>query len=190
MSNFDFSRQFGKLTVDGIMAAISAVAPFLLLFLAIGTFIGVGIFQADYYRHIFTPRFAANAATMAVFVSVLHQAIRFGLLVASMRDFSDNKPWNGWLGLIGSVALVWYDMKVAGWLAQVWASDGMAEAATYKSTVVFLILLGLLLECRLILTVDGASFGKPGNRRATVGNGQPAESQTQYHYSTNGNGRH
>lgn len=185
MSNFDFSKQLNKLTVKSIMATISEAAPFLLLFLAVGTFVGVGIFQTDYYRHIFAPRFASNAGVMAVFVAVLHQAIRFGLLVASMRDFSDNRAWNGWLGLIGSLALVVYDVKVAGWLAQVWATGGIAEAATYKSTVVFLILLGLLLEYRLILTVDGTKFGKPGNVQPApkIPN---AATKSGYQYSANG----
>jgi len=72
-------------------------------------------------------------------------------LVASVRDFSDDKRFNGWLGLLGSVGLVLHDLSVSKNIALMWSPD---NPLPYTGLFSFLILIGLLLEFRLILTVD------------------------------------
>jgi len=83
-------------------------------------------------------------------------------VVSSVRDFADAKRGAGWLGLLGSVALVAYDIKISSSVATLWANEAF-DASVYSSTIVFLILLGLLLEVRLVLTmVKRAPLKKAG----------------------------
>lgn len=135
---------------SGIMREISKAAPFALLACAILSFIAVGVFSIDYYQELFAKRFTESARFMAIMVAVIQEAVRFGLLIASIRDFADKKYLNGWLGLLGSVALVLHDVSIAKDLALIWNAD---NPKPYSSILIFLILIGLLLEIRLILTV-------------------------------------
>lgn len=181
-----------KFDVARIMQKISEAAPFMLLVMAFGTFLAVGIFWADYFKAILTARFTSSAGAMAIFLAIIHEAVRFGLLVASIRDFSDHKSFNGWLGLVASIGLVAHDVTVAGDVANLWAND-LATAGTYKMMFIFLIVLGLVLELRLILTVEKASMGKPEGRKET---NRKAEERTTADVAMDillngtGNGRH
>ena len=132
------------------------IAPSLLLGIAALTFLGVGIFHTNFYTAVFVSRFGeVGALCFAIFLAIIHEFTRFALLVASIRDFSDDKAANGWLGLLGSVALVAYDIKISSYVADLWANDSFSPGV-YSSTIIFLILLGLLLEVRLVLTMPKA----------------------------------
>ena len=136
--------------VGAIMREISKAAPLLLLLAAVGSFFAVGIFAVDYYESLFS-RFGTHARTMAVLIASIQELVRFALLVATIRDFSDEKRFNGWLGLLGSVALVFHDISVARSIASMWSPDAPGQ---YAAVLIFLILVGLGLEIRLALTVD------------------------------------
>lgn len=140
-----------------VMLELSKVAPFALITCALLSFIAVGVFCVDYYESLFLIRFKESARIMAILVAVIQELVRFGLLIASIRDFSDKKPFNGWLGLVGSLALVVHDIGIAKDIATVWSSK---TPELYSGIFIFLILIGLLLEIRLVLTVDGAKLGK------------------------------
>ena len=156
--------------VSSIMRTVSEYAPFALLIMAIGTFLTVGIFWYDYYAHIFGSRFAPWAAvSMGAFAAIIKEGVRLSLLVSSIRDFSDKRRGNGWLGLLASIALVWYEISTTQQVAQLWAEGEAATADTYRGFIIFMVLLGLVLELRLILTVPGASLGKP--KRGQSANG-------------------
>jgi len=146
MTNVTTSFDAGK-----IMREISRFAPFTLLVCALLSFIAVSIFAVDYYETLFTTRFTKNARVMAILVAVIQEAVRFGLLVSSIRDFSDKKPLNGWLGLIGSLVLVIHDISIANDLALLWNAE---NPSPYSGILIFPILTGLLLEIRLILTLS------------------------------------
>ena len=135
------------------MLTVAAWAPFVLTVLAFGTFLGVGIFFVDYYQQVLSFRFGSNAVAFAIFLAVIHEAVRFALLVSSLRDFGDKKPLNAWLGLVGSIGLVWHDIAVSKSLSAMYATQG-ADSNTFAGLLSFLILLGLLLEIRLILTIE------------------------------------
>jgi len=136
--------------VSAMMREISKAAPLLLLIAAIASFAAVGIFAVDYYESLLT-RFGSYSRAMAVLIASIQELVRFALLVATIRDFSDEKRFNGWLGLIGSVALVLHDVSVARSIAAMWSPD---NPLPYSSVLIFLILVGLGLEIRLALTVD------------------------------------
>jgi hypothetical protein len=143
VQNFDVTR---------IMHSVSNYAPFVLMVLAFLSFFAVGVFWVDYYKTLFAPRFGDNSFIMAILIGIIQEAVRFGLLVASMRDFTDDKRFNGWLGLIGSIGLVWHDMSVCKEVAKLWNEQ---NSAAYSGVIMFLILVGLILEARLILTMAG-----------------------------------
>lgn len=128
-------------------------APALLLGIAGLTFLGVGIFHANFYTSVFLSRFGeVGSLAFAIFLAIVHELTRFALVVSSVRDFSDGRTGSGWLGLLGSVALVAYDIKMSGSVSMLWANDSF-DAGIYSGTIIFLILLGLLLEVRLVLTL-------------------------------------
>ncbi len=171
VKQFSMSNLQKHQDVKRIMENVSNAAPFALLLMAIGTFLAVGIFRTDYYTEIFAVRLGGiSALSMAIFVAILEEGVRLALLISSVRDFSDRRKGNGWLGLIGSVALVAYEIQTSIHVAGMWASEGAATLPTYRTLLIFLILTGLLLEIRLILTIPGASLGKPPAR-----NGQAKE---------------
>jgi hypothetical protein len=138
--------------VTNIMFRISDFAPFVLMVLAFLSFFAVGVFWHDYYTTLLESRFTSSAPAMAVLISIIQEAVRFGLLVASMKDFTDSKPYNGWLGLAGSIGLVWHDASVCKEVAKVWNAE---NPEPYAALIMFLIIVGLVLELRLILTMSG-----------------------------------
>lgn len=140
-----------------IMHEISKFAPFALLICALFSFVAVSIFTVDYYEHLFQKRFTENARFMAIVVAVIQEAVRFGLLVTSIKDFSDKKPANGWIGLAGSIVLVVHDISIAKDISHLWSPE---NPTPYSGILIFLILIGLLLEIRLILTLSGSSREK------------------------------
>jgi hypothetical protein len=140
-----------------VMQEFSKIAPFALILCALLSFISVGVFCVDYYDSLFKERFDEYSMSMAVMVAVIQELVRFGLLIASIRDFSDKKPFNGWLGLVGSVGLVFHDISICKDIATVWSPE---NPSLYSDIFVFLILIGFLLEIRLVLTIRNASFSK------------------------------
>lgn len=151
MTNLDQSFD-----ASNVMREISKAAPLLLLICALGSFICFGFFSVNYYAKLFEP-VGVHSRTMAITMAVITELVRFALLVASIRDFSDKKRFNGWLGLLGSVALVFHDVNVARSIA---AMFDAANPTPYSTAFIFLILLGFGLEIRLILTMSNPNkFG-------------------------------
>lgn len=140
---------------EKIMLQISAAAPFALTLLAFATFLSVGIFFVDYYSAVLAFRFGAGAFYFAIFLALIQELTRFALLVSSVRDFGEKRSLNAWLGFIGSIALVYHDVKTANSIAAMYAAQQGAEtSATFSGLLIFLVLVGLLLELRLILTIE------------------------------------
>ena len=151
VNSFDTSR---------IMLEISKAAPLALLVFAFLSFFAVGVFAIDYYQTLFEPRFGRMAKAMAILIAIIQEAVRFGLLITSIRDFADKKKFNGWLGLLGSTGLVIHDISLCNNIAKMWSAT---DPLPYSSLFMFLILIGLLLEFRLILTV-----GKDQDKKTLV----------------------
>lgn len=141
-----------------VMLSLSRFAPFALISCALLSFFAVGFFCVDYYEELFKERFDDAARPLAIMVALIQELVRFALLIASVRDFSDKRAFNGWLGLAGSVALVIHDAGIAKEVATMWSKQNPDQ---YAGIFLFLIFVGALLEIRLILTVNGASLGKP-----------------------------
>lgn len=135
------------------MNRVADLTPAILTALAFTTFGVVGIFFTDYYTELFAPRFGGASFYMGVTLALIQEATRFGLLISSMRDFSEGKATNAYLGLIGSVGLVYHDVKTSGAVAAMYATSA-SPAPVFSGLITFLVLLGLLLEIRLILTMN------------------------------------
>lgn len=152
------STKVNSFDTTSIMLEISKAAPLALLVFAFLSFLAIGVFAVDYYEFLFESRFGRMAKPMAILIAVIQEAVRFGLLITSIRDFADKKKFNGWLGLVGSIGLVLHDISLSNSIAKLWSPD---NPLPYSSLFMFLILIGLLLEFRLILTV-----GKSSNNQA------------------------
>jgi len=135
---------------DSVVENISNIVPIGLVVLALLSFIAIGIFSVDYYDELLKVRFNGAAFGMAILLATIQEAVRFGLLVTSIRDFSIGSKAIGWLGLLGSLGLVFHDIYLAYDIANMWSAS---NPQPYSGIFLFLILIGLLLEIRLILTL-------------------------------------
>lgn len=160
-----------KLDVSSLIREISKIAPFALIACALLSFIAVGIFSVDYYEHLFLKRFTNSAFAMAVMVASIQEAVRFGLLISSVRDFSEKNAVRGWLGLIASAWLVFHDIAISKELAMVWNPE---NPTPYTGILVFLIVIGLVLELRLILTVSAEKKYKKSGQNGQIKNAHTA----------------
>lgn len=143
-----------NISLRDFINSLSKAAPILLTLCALLSFIAVGIVCFDYYNELFKVRFGSNSIYMAILASAIQEFVRFGLLMASIKDFSEKKSLNGWIGLTGSAVLVWHDLSLSSSIAQIWSIE---NASAYESILWFLILVGLLLEIRLVLTVSSSN---------------------------------
>lgn len=159
-------KNLPELSTNGIMEKISQYAPFSILFFALLSFVAVGVFKVDYYTEKFGTRFD-NAMAMAIVMAVISEGVRAALLITSSRDFIKGEKTNGWLGLLASVGIVIYEWNVAGNIAKVWSAEA---PELYKGIFLFLIIVGLVLELRLVLTLSVGSSQK-ATQRATATNG-------------------
>ena len=160
-------KNLPHVTTNGIMEKISQYAPFSILLFAILSFIAIGVFKVDFYTEKFGTRFE-NAMAMAIVMAVISEGVRAALLITSSRDFINGEKTNGWLGLLASVGIVIYEWNVAGNIATVWSAEA---PELYKGIFLFLIVVGLVLELRLVLTLSVGSSGKATTRFNGSGNG-------------------
>jgi hypothetical protein len=157
-------KNLPQLSTNGIMEKISQYAPFSILLFALLSFIAVGVFKVDYYTEKFGTRFD-NAMAMAIVMAVISEGVRAALLITSSRDFINGEKTNGWLGLLASVGIVIYEWNVAGNIATVWSAEA---PELYKGIFLFLIIVGLVLELRLVLTLSVGSSQTATNKRTTA----------------------
>ena len=151
-----------------LVEQFTRIAPALLLTIAALTFFGVATFHTNFYTDVFLSRFGyVGSLSFAIFLAVVHELTRFALLVSSVRDFTSKRLGAGWLGLLGSLALVAYDIKISSSVAALWANESF-DAGIYSSTIIFLIMLGLLLEVRLVLTYSRLNGSKASQNGATA----------------------
>lgn len=147
-----------SLTVNDIMQKAGGGAPFALLAFATLTFVFVGIFSGVYMHSEFQGKFSVSSSVaMAAFAAALVEGIRFSLLISSFRDFSDSKPLNGWIGLVASLGLVFFDIQHASSIAEFWGSPFVGHLFRW------VVVLGFVLELRLILTGNTTSFSRPSS---------------------------
>ncbi|MCB0643723.1 MAG: hypothetical protein KDC44_18880 [Phaeodactylibacter sp.] len=139
-----------NVTARQIIVWLSEAAPVLIVLLATASFVLIGSFKADFYAHQYEPRFGERALFAGVATAALFGLVRLVPLITSFRDFSNSRQASGWLGLLGSFAMVWYEISEASAVAQVW---NPSEPVFYSRMITFVVLLGVGLEIRAILTV-------------------------------------
>lgn len=145
MSNLQF-------TAKGMTDFISRITPASIVILAILSFLAMGIFHFDFLSQIMGNRLSPGVVVfMAAMGALLISGSRFIALMASARDFANGNQWGGWIGLVGSVALLAYELTTVGKMAEMW-TEYAAHMANYLR---FAIILGFGLELRLILSVAG-----------------------------------
>ena len=150
------STNLENLTLSSVMKSISAITPGLILISALGTFGVLGYFQADYYHRILSDSYGSSALMGVVIASII-ELVRFVLLLSSMRDFEAKKTLSGVLGLIASIGLVVHDWSICNELGEVLGLNVFF--------LNFLVVLGLILEFRLILTVDSKKTPAGGKKQ-------------------------
>lgn len=126
---------------------------FLLLFAAL-TFISLMVFKIEFWLIAFNVKFpAALAWAMAVGIAIIVEGTRFSLMVSSAEDIAKGHKTNFWLGMLGSIALLIYEVfYMASEIGTTWSDTD----DTYTNLFKFLAVLGMLLELRLCLLMNGS----------------------------------
>lgn len=145
-------------TTKKTMNALAIQADLFLLIFAVLSFVLLIIFKSDYYSHIFNSRFGLKVGLgVGIATAFLTEGVRFSLLVASAADAINGNKKGLILGIIASILITIYDLFICVEVGLVWGS------VVHSHILQTFVILGLLLEVRLVLMVN-----KGGN----VGNGQ------------------
>jgi hypothetical protein len=122
--------------------------PMILLVFAVMAFCAVWVFKYDFY-HSLLGRFEGwHLIALAGLIATITQGARFALLVATVSDFGTGNKRGGWLGLIGSIGFVAYEIYEAQYIAAMYSN-----AAHVKVLIVFVVLVSLGLEFRIVLSL-------------------------------------
>lgn len=151
-----FMQQAAPITISIVM-----FLTFLLIFI---------ITYYYYYEFAFSSLLKADA--VAISVSLLTAAaLQLGRLafgVASAAEFSEKDYLGGALGLMLSIALAWYGLVEIIHLAEFYESSLAGSNIALKELLSCIVVLGLALELRLILTVTNFKF----NHKKSSNHGQ------------------
>lgn len=140
MNDLRLERQLNWLEENG---------PMVLLVFAVMAFCAVWVFKYDFYHSLLNSRFNGwYLAALGVLIATITQGARFALLVATVSDFGTGNKRGGWLGLIGSIAFVAYEIYEAQYIAAMYGN-----AAHVKVLIVFIVLVSLGLEFRIVLSL-------------------------------------
>jgi hypothetical protein len=143
-------------TLDRIYVA----TPVITFFSAALSFLILAVLKTDYYNEIFISRWSDLSTfkgymvmLMSFLVASATEITRATLFILTYYDFKKGNKTGGWLGLIISLALVWYDCNSAGAISALWTGEHVGQIGNIiRDLVIFLTLLGFSLEFRVTLT--------------------------------------
>ena len=145
-------------TTKNLMHQITKQASLFLLIFACLSFVGLVIFKVEYWLLALQPKFNHTLAwVMGVTIAIVVEGVRFSLMVASAEDIAKGRRLNFVLGMLGSIALLVYEVF---YMANVVGASWSTTDDTYTNLFKFLALVGMLLELRLCLLMNGTKDAK------------------------------
>lgn len=145
-------------TTKNLMYQITKQASLFLLIFACLSFVGLIIFKVEYWLLALQPKFNHTLAwVMGVTIAIVVEGVRFSLMVASAEDIAKGRTLNFLLGMLGSIALLVYEVF---YMANVVGASWSTTDDTYTNLFKFLALVGMLLELRLCLLMSGTKESK------------------------------
>lgn len=145
-------------TTKNLMHQITKQATLFLLIFACLSFVGLVIFKVEYWLLALQPKFNHTLAwVMGVTIAIVVEGVRFSLMVASAEDIAKGRTLNFLLGMLGSIALLVYEVF---YMANVVGASWSTTDDTYTNLFKFLALVGMLLELRLCLLMNGTKDTK------------------------------
>ena len=135
------------------MQGLSNAAPLISFCIACLAFVLVGVFKADYYSGVLVERWASWAKFTGIAIALVTEGARAVLLLLTFADFRKRNFRGGWLGLVLSVGLVFYDCSGAGAVSAIWTGEHVGQAGNIiRDVLVFLVVLSFGIEFRLVLS--------------------------------------
>lgn len=145
--------------MQAIMTGLSNAAPLISFCIACLGFILVAAFKADYYGGVLVERWGTWAKFTGIAIAAVTEAARAVLLLLTFADFRKRNFRGGWLGLVLSVGLVFYDCSSAGAVSAIWTGEHVGQTGNIiRDVLIFLVVLSFGIEFRLVLSrPDGTS---------------------------------
>ncbi len=141
-----------------LMHQITKHASLFLLIFACLSFLGLIIFKVEYWTIALQPKFNYTLAwVMGLTIAIVVEGVRFSLMLASAEDIAKGRTLNFILGLLGSIALLVYEVF---YMANVVGASWSVTDSTYTNLFKFLAIVGMLLELRLCLIMNGTKHSK------------------------------
>lgn len=149
--------------MQAIMQGLSNAAPLISFVIACLAFVLVGVFKSDYYAGVLVERWAAWAKFTGIAIAVVTEGARAVLLLLTFADFRKRNFRGGWLGLVLSIGLVFYDCSGAGAVSSIWTGEHAGQVGIIiRDVLVFLVVLSFGIEFRLVLSRPGVDPGNEG----------------------------
>jgi hypothetical protein len=141
------------MNIEKTLDNISKVTPVIIFISASITFMLLTMFKADYYHGVIAQRWTRGVGFTALLIASVTEITRFTLLILTYADFKKGNHRGGWLGLVISLSLVWYDITSASAVSLLWTGEITENIGTIvKDLIIFLSVLAFGLEFRLILS--------------------------------------
>lgn len=136
-----------------LLMKFTHIVPFLIGLMALISFVSYGIFGAHFYNEYFATKLPEMSLGMAILFVVVKEGSRLILLISSATDFLHKNYWGGALGVLASIGLVIFEWREAIHVAQFWSPD---SPTLFVNSFRFLIVMGLILEFRVILMLSNS----------------------------------
>ena len=153
-------KQFEQVFVS----IISALAPLMLVFTMLCTFVVIAIFSTKYYQvSIFKLVFTNSyfSFSVALFCSLILQLARLSFGLASVDEFSESKMGRGILGLLFSLALTVYEISQVIFICDYYEKLLSISANSLQNLLICIVVLGFALELRLVINVRKVKSTNP-----------------------------
>lgn len=167
--------------LQAIMNGLSNYAPLISFAIACLAFTLVGVFKADYYSGVLSERWLSWAKFTGIAIAVVTEGARAVLLLLTFADFRKRNFRGGWLGLVLSIGLVFYDCSGAGAVSAIWTGEHAGQlGAIVRDLIVFLVVLSFGIEFRLVLSRPGSSLDADTKEDSFLENGQRVKQNGQH----------
>lgn len=165
-------------TTKSFMHAITKQASIFLLAFAIMSFLILIVFKADYYHNAFSVRFMDSIAwVMGCTIAFFIEGVRFSLMLSSTEDARLRKWGSFTIGLIGSGALLAYELYLCNKVGIYWSETD----TVYINILRFVAVMGMVLELRLCLLMKGSEAKEiPANESQQTEKSQAQTPKTAY----------
>lgn len=164
--NLQTLQEHARRGVFNLISALSALSPVLLVCAMLALFAALGFFQYLHFADTMNVRFMAIAA------AALYQIIRFGTALASIRLFSAQSYFRGFLSLVASFVLTQLEYGMVTQTAAAVSTTAAGAVQVNAWLIGVFVWLSFALELFVSTTLNAMfTDNRPGTIQAAQSNG-------------------